>query len=264
VTSPFSREALALIEKAALEAVNADGQAFRYRFSSAGGACLRALVYESRGAPRQIPNLKQALAAACGTAVGEVMEAGAARLGWKAQEYVELPDCDVLVSGHLDCADEDRVVDFKVVKTKRWKWLLKNGPSFQYVMQCSAYATSSGRKEWALAYLRGTSIYDDGELEWKIYAMGKIWERVDAHAQAGTLPPIPSGFEKTRFPCGWCASKEECWNGGSREAGEEAGTQGGRGVVLDPQSAPADHRSDPPDHQGPQEHAAGLRLPGRG
>jgi hypothetical protein len=224
----FSRETITAIEEAALAAWNEEKQqTFRYRFSSAGGPCIRMLCFEALGAKNEMKDVRHGLMAALGQAAGNFFEAGNKKLGWTTQEHVELPDCEVLVAGSLDAADAETVLDYKLVNDKQWK-RVATAPRFKDQFQVNAYAVSTKRPFWALAYLRGSSIFDQGsKLDWKIFSgkaepglaasMALIWERVDEHTKAKTLPPIPADFKADRFPCGWktgaCPHFKECWDG---------------------------------------------------
>ena len=230
----FSREVLTAVEQAALEEWNrTQQQSFRYRFSSAGTHCIRLLALEAQGAKNEIADIRGCLAASVGRAVGAVMEEGNKRLGWVTQEHVELPNCEVLVAGSLDAADAETVLDYKVVSDKQWK-RLSQGPRFKDQFQVNGYAVATERPFWALAYLRGSSIFDaGGKLDWRIFtgnaeselaaSMALLWERVDAHTKAGTLPEIPADFKADRFPCAWpnsrtpgqCPHYSQCWGGGN-------------------------------------------------
>lgn len=221
----FSADTLQSILDAALVAANERQQTFRYRVSSAGDPCERALAYDARaGKGRPTADVRYVLAQACGTAVGEVLEAGCSKLGMKVQEKVVLggPE-DVFVSGTLDVRAEGYVLDWKVVGKKSWRRIAKE-PDPKHVLQVNAYCAATKEPAWALAYLNGASIFD--ELEWRIFR-GKAdplagqrvlstWRLVDWHHKNGTLPARPDNFSMSSFPCGWngggCTYRDTCWS----------------------------------------------------
>ena len=204
------------ILNAALVASNDAAQKPRPRISSSGDPCERAQVLDLLRGKRPMTDIRHVLAAACGTVVGDVIEAGARRLGHWTQEKVEIGG----VPGTLDIrlSTKDSVIDLKVVGKKAWK-RCQTAPQPKHVIQVNAYAVATNCERWELWYLRGESIWRDA-LEWRLWhgdadAMSadvevvQRWRRVTAHATAKTLPEIPREFSPTAFPCGWCHHREQ-------------------------------------------------------
>jgi hypothetical protein len=219
-------ERLHAILDAALVEANADKQEPRARFSNADD-CERALALDFVHGPRGMADVRYVLAAACGTAVGEVLENGGSRIGAWAQQRVTLPP----MAGSLDLrfpleatTDPDHpeggeVWDWKVVGEKSWK-RIKTEPNPKHLTQIHSYCAATRSDRWVLAYLRGTSIFKD-EMEWRIYrghanpevaetAQAK-WVRVLDHVKRKTLPVIPPEYSPSGFPCNWCGHKVACW-----------------------------------------------------
>lgn len=218
---------------AALLAVQEGGRAewdagARHFFSSAGDSCERALVLDELEGPRPTQELRYALAAACGTAVGAVLEAGCKRMGWKVQERVKLERDGLDVWGSLDVRAPGAVVDFKLVGEKSWKRVAKE-PAWRNVLQVNGYSVAAPEPGWVLVYLRGRDIFDEMDANsWRLYAgasdpslakqLTHTWERVLGHVLAGQAPPRPRDFSAARYPCGggteWqCGHFEKCWGG---------------------------------------------------
>jgi hypothetical protein len=221
----MTAEMLDAVLYATLKAATEGLRPFRYSFSGAGNPCARALVYEARRHDAGLPphgarEVKHAMAAACGNAVGELLEAGCHKLGWDTQAPVIMNGA-VRVTGTLDVIAPGFVLDWKLVGEKSWKRAVK-APSDKHVTQVNGYAHAKGEPSWVLAYLRATSIFKPGELEWRIYngetdpiaakALVGTWAEVDAHRKAKTLPERPEAFSPAGFPCGWCNFKTECWS----------------------------------------------------
>lgn len=213
-------ERLQAVLDASLRAANHAKQEPRARFSNAAD-CERALCLDFVHGPREMADIRHVLAAACGTAVGEVLEDGGALIGAWAQQRVKLPP----MTGALDLRFQDEyphklsdlketggeVWDWKVVGEKSWK-RVRDAPNPKHLTQIHGYCAGTKATRWVIAYLRGVSIFKD-EMEWRIYcgvadpavaerAQAK-WQRVLAHKAAGTLPVIPEGYGPDRFPCGW-------------------------------------------------------------
>lgn len=200
-------------------------QPFRYRFSTAGDPCLRALVYDAQDAddghpPSVAPRrLRDVLAIACGNAVGGVLEDAARRLGYETQKPAEFNTGAVRVLGQSDVTDRHRsVCDIKLVGEKSWK----HAPHPKHILQANGYAVSHDAPRWVLLYVRGSTIFDDfsGEVETAIFdgpadvekaqELCGIWESVDSHRKLRTLPERVFGAKPTGWPCGWCRHLKRC------------------------------------------------------
>lgn len=217
---------------AALLAVQEGGRAeweagARHFFSNAGDDCLRALVLDELEGPRPTQELRYALAMACGSAVGAVLEAGCKKLGWKVQERVKLERDGLDVWGSLDVHAPGAVIDFKLVGEKSWKRVAKE-PAYKNVLQVNGYAVAEAEPGWVLVYLRGRDIFDAIDVDsWRIYSgasdpslakqLTHTWETVLGHVLAKEPPPRHRDFAANRFPCGglWgrCGHFEKCWGG---------------------------------------------------
>ena len=215
---------LQAILDAALDAANADKQEPRARFSNAAD-CERALALDFAHGPRGMAETRYILAAACGTAVGEVLERGAAKIGAVVQEAVTLPP----MRGNLDVRFPGEAVwDWKVVGEKSWK-RVKGAANPKHLVQIHAYCAATGSPRYVLAYLRGRSIFGDS-LEWRIHtgaadpavaaAAQAKWTGILAHVAAKTLPVIPEGYGPESFPCAtrgkaglsiWCSHYSHCY-----------------------------------------------------
>jgi hypothetical protein len=227
-------ERLQAILDAALVAANAAKQEPRARFSNAAD-CERALALDFTHGPREMTDVRHVLAAACGTAVGEVLEAGGAHIGAWAQQTAKLWP----MVGNLDlrfplegsnpneAPSGGEVWDWKVVGEKSWK-RVKTEPNPKHLTQIHGYCAATRSFRWVLAYLRGVSIFKD-EMEWRIYtgiadparaeAAQAKWQSVLAHVKAKTLPVIPEGYGPETFPCAtrgksglsvWCGHYSHC------------------------------------------------------
>jgi hypothetical protein len=217
-------ERLQAILDAALVAANADKQTPRARPSNATD-CPRALALDFVHGPRDMAQLRYVLAAACGTAVGNVLEAGAAKAGALCQERISLPP----MAGSLDSRfPGEGVWDWKVVGEKSWK-RVKDGPNEKHVAQLAVYCAATRETRWTLAYVRGVSIFKD-ELEWRVFTghadpaqaerIQTKWTRILRHVEERTLPVIPDTYGPESFPCAtrgkeglsvWCGHYQHCW-----------------------------------------------------
>ena len=201
-------------------------QPFRYRFSSAGEPCLRALVYDAfdhdDGLQPAIGNgkLKWNLSAVCGTAVGERIEAGAKAIGLLTQQAHEFDTGAVRVKGSSDIVAPDAIIDIKLVGEKKWSKIEKK-PDPKHVLQVNGYAVSADKTRWILFYVRACSIFDDApELEYRLHAgdsniemaqeLCGVWEQVDSHRKLRTLPERMFEAAPNKFPCGWCRHQSRC------------------------------------------------------
>jgi hypothetical protein len=179
------------------EARKAEGQKPRPRFSNAAG-CIRAHVYDElalrdgKWEPEEERPARWNAAAACGTAVGELLERAAQRLGartqvaagltasgfpavenqcdgcrngmpvdaWKIHRYEDESAhsvCsrelyDAFVSGSADIVWEDSVWDLKCVGDFAWRSAKKH-PNPKHVVQVASYAHALGKPGWVLVYI---------------------------------------------------------------------------------------------------------------
>jgi hypothetical protein len=174
--------------------------------------------------PAPATDLRQVFTAACGNAVGELCEDAAMVLGCTTQLEVHLVDGGARAEGHCDIYDpkEKRVIDIKLVGESSWEMLVKDkAPNPEHVVQVNGYAVGLMAPEWSLYYLRGVSIFERGELQWKAFhgqtnteAALKIpsrWAALKTLISLGVEPEIPKGYSRERFPCGWCGHQDYCF-----------------------------------------------------
>lgn len=214
-------------------AVDTGAQPFRYRFSSAGEPCSRALVYDAWDAddgkpPARTPGkLKWMLSAQCGTAVGAFLEAAAQRIGFETQAKHIFDTGAARVEGSSDILTPDAVIDLKLVGEKKWARIQKK-PDQKHVMQVNGYAVESDRPRWVLLYIRACSIFDDSsELEWRAHsgnadtelaqALCGVWESVETHRKLRTLPERVFDAAPNKYPCGWCRHQSRCFTQSPKE-----------------------------------------------
>jgi len=201
-------------------------QPFRYRFSSAGEPCLRALVYDAQDAddgkepPAESRKLSHLLSAVCGTAVGAHLEKAAALLGYETQKAHEFSTGGIVIRGSSDIAAPGCVLDLKLVGEKKWERVQKE-PDLKHLMQVNGYAVQNDSPRWALLYLRGLTIFDGSEEPETLLHEGAasielaqvlcgIWEDVEQHRKLRTLPERVFGAKPDGWPCAWCRHLERC------------------------------------------------------
>lgn len=199
-------------------------QKFRYRFSSAGDPCLRALTYDAFDADDGVPpaessrRLRDILAMACGNAVGEKLEEAARALGHQTQTPHEFDTGAVRISGRSDVADRRVVLDIKLVGERSWS----RAPHPKHILQVNGYAVQNDSPAWALLYVRGTTIFDEDspEVETRLFTertslekaqeLVGIWEEVHTHRTLRTLPERVFGAKPDGWPCKWCRHLKRC------------------------------------------------------
>ena len=220
--------ARSILDRIFARAVQQKPQPFRYRFSSAGDPCLRALAYDALDADAGLPptdgarKLTWALSATCGTAVGEHLERAAVDLGgFIRQCYAEFDTGGVWIKGEADLADRWTLFDFKLVGEPAWE-KIESKPNPKHVGQVNGYAVALGRKRWVLFYIRATSIFDgkhevpeariyEGEASVeKARDLCSVWEEVERLRASKTLPERVWGASPLRWPCGWCRHLQRC------------------------------------------------------
>lgn len=200
-------------------------QSFRYRFSSAGEPCLRALVYDAQDADAGKPpafaarRLRDMLAMACGRGVDEQFGAAAKSLGYQVQASHEFKTCGIRVRGNSDIMAPPEIgIDVKLVGEKSWA----RRPHAKHKLQINGYCVEKDLPRWGLLYIRGSTIFDDGspEVEWDLITgessiemaqeLCGVWIEVEQHRKLKTLPERVFGASPTSFPCGWCKHLERC------------------------------------------------------
>lgn len=215
---------LAIFERAAKR----KPQPFRYRFSSAGDPCLRALVYDAQDADdgkqpvEGKSEIAWTLSAACGNAVGYALEQAAVETGgFVRQVFAEFDTGSVWVRGDADFADRATVYDWKLVGEKKWA-KIQSKPDPKHELQIQGYAVALDRKRWALIYVSASSIFEDGAKvpEFIVHEgaasveraqeLCGVWEQVEGHRKLRTLPERVWGASPRRWPCGWCRHLERC------------------------------------------------------
>jgi hypothetical protein len=183
--------------------------------------CVRAKVYsfllfKEEGRPAEFERpARWGLAAACGTAVGQLIEEASERLGHKTQVRVE----SGRISGSADIVlIGEHVIDVKVAGG--WKWRkIQHEPDPEHRRQVATYATLLEKPKWALLYIDGRSIFTAGEdVEWVLHeglasvehykSTSDFWASVHGHLDAGTLP---GRLEPDSFECKICPHAGRCW-----------------------------------------------------
>lgn len=216
------------------EAGRDDGRVPRFGFSDSHG-CQREAVFRFRDfmqtwkSPAAYKPLRWVLAAACGTAIGNVLEAAARRQGDVTQESCVLPNAHGLhIYGSLDWlwVDGGVVFDFKCVSRKQFRWIKKQGePKEGHRAQINGYSVAKNVPHWCLVYIdMGALGFADADTpETQLFAgdanreladaeVVGFWLGVDGHLKAGTTPEIPGDYTADGFPCGWCSQKRRCWS----------------------------------------------------
>lgn len=199
-------------------------QTFRYRFSSAGEPCLRALVYDARDADAGKPpafsarRLRDMLAMACGRGVDEQFGEAAKSLGYRVQASHEFKTCGITIRGNSDILAQGIGLDVKLVGEKSWE----RRPHKRHELQVNGYAVEKDLPLWGLLYIRGSTIFDEDspEVEWDLFTgqssvemaqeLCGVWVEVEQHRKLKTLPERVFGASPTAFPCGWCKHLERC------------------------------------------------------
>jgi len=201
-------------------------RSFRYSFSGAGETCLRSLVYDAHDADDGKPpavskgEVSWSLSAACGTAVGDALEAAGLLLGYRSQVRALFDTGAIKVMGNGDTTTDDIQIDWKVVGENKWERIQKQ-PDDKHRLQVNGYAVALDRPRWALVYLRGITIYDGSKTpEVKIHAgeasvelaqdLCGVWESVETHRKLRTLPERVFEAAPDKFPCGWCRHQSRC------------------------------------------------------
>jgi hypothetical protein len=203
------------------EASKAYLQPWRPRFSNAGD-CMRLLVYESmedrRGArPEWVKRpVRWNAAAAAGTAVGEMLEKAALRVGAQVQVPVQIGS----VSGTADIVWADSVWDTKLLGDYAHSEAMRK-PSVRYHMQVAGYAAALGKPTYAIVAWASWQLGKGEKLDIiideqptpkdaadKVLA---IWDTVESHASLGELPP--RGYPREKCTKLKCRFLSECWEG---------------------------------------------------
>lgn len=198
-------------------------QPWRPRFSCAGD-CRRALVYDAtedaagiRPSFEERP-LRWNAAAAAGTAIGEMLEKAASRMGARVQIAAALNG----VHGHCDIIwDEDDCV-----------WDIKWGSDYairqargeanpKHVLQVQGYAAALGKKRWALVYGPLGALGKGQDLPTYLHegetppeaadAILDVWADVEEHVTNGTLPE--RGELQATCEAIQCRFRVQCWEG---------------------------------------------------
>jgi hypothetical protein len=200
-------------------------QPFRYRFSSAGEPCLRALVYDARDADDGVPppvkerRLRDQFAMACGNAVGAHLESAARTIGWNTQSEHVFDTSGVRITGSSDIlAPKKFVLDVKLVGEKSWA----RRPHDKHILQVNGYAVADDIPLAGLIYVRGSTIFDAESpeveldlIEWAASVeiaqdLCATWLQVEQHRRFRTLPERFFGARPDGFPCAWCRHLERC------------------------------------------------------
>lgn len=207
------------------EARKVEKQPPRPRFSNAAD-CLRKHVYEQRAfregewtATEEKP-VRWNVAAACGTAIGELLEDAAVRIGGASTQWPADLD-DGAVSGSADIVWDGDVWDVKCVGESQWRNVQRN-PDAKHVLQVASYAHALRKPRWVLLYVRLGSIGKGEHLEWCAHEgeadpslarrIVDHWREVSAHIEAKTLPDRP--YLSPSWECGHaCGHMKACWEG---------------------------------------------------
>lgn len=201
-------------------------QPWHPRFSSAGD-CRRRLVYEAMEAragrwplTEERP-VRWNAAAATGTAIGDMLEKAAARMGAKVQVPLLIGnDNDTAndVTGTADVVWDDAVWDWKCVGGYAFK-LAKSNPDPKHVIQVQGYAAALGKPRWALIYIDLGSIGRGEVLPFRVHegdtppeaaeTIMLVWQNVEDLVNAEMLPE--RGWEQTKCEKIKCTFLEQCW-----------------------------------------------------
>lgn len=225
------------IEALFREARKVEGQKPRPRFSNAAG-CMRAHVYDELALrdgtwdPEEDRPARWNAAARCGTALGEMLETAAQRLGALVQVPAAL-DADgnpttrcpslygppPLVTGHADIVWPDEVWDLKCVGDFSWR-SAKKRPDYKHVVQVASYAHALGKPRWVLVYIDLGGIGKGRDLRYVKHEGGsdpriakrvvEHWKQVGGFADKRELPVRPHE-DPDNFECNLCRHKTECW-----------------------------------------------------
>lgn len=215
------------VEAVMAEARVRETQPWHPRFSSAGD-CRRRLVYEAMEAKAgrwpltEERPVRWNAAAECGTAIGDMLERAAARLGARVQVPALITGAQFGatfdVPGTADVVWDDAVWDWKCVGGYAFK-LAKSNPDPKHVTQVQGYAAAEGKPRWALVYIDLGSIGRGEHLPFLVHEgdtppeaaerIMAIWQDVDDHVTDETLPE--RGFEQLKCENIKCGFLESCW-----------------------------------------------------
>ena len=167
-------------------------------------------------------------------ALAKVLEAyqGATYL---REERVEIPIGETVISGRRDFDAVrvnwgDALIELKQTNGMALGFLLKRGkPNDDHVHQTNMYLHATGKKKALLTYTvagqrKGEPMLVSWVIEYdKAMAEADIAQLADAYrmAQEKRVPPVPSGYTKLKYPCGWCPYMDLCF-GGKLEAALKA------------------------------------------
>lgn len=141
------------------------------------------------------------------------------------EERVEIATGDTIITGRQDFGavrlslDEDTTLELKSSNARAVGFLVKSGsPNEDHISQLNLYLHGTKKKVGYLVYLvagstKGEPVlhawrvdYDQARAERDIYALSEQ----ALQAKASIVPPIPSGYTRTTYPCSYCSYKSRC------------------------------------------------------
>lgn len=156
------------------------------------------------------------VAAAKGTAVGDMLEAAARRAGYKTQVPVAVPNAHGLaIAGTADIVGPEFVADLKLAGDSTWRSVQKD-PKAEHWQQVHCYAAALGKPMAALWYVRDVAkgeelpvvIHEAPTEPEHLERLIEKWRAVEEHVRAGTLPELDR--PPTDFDCRCCNYRTQC------------------------------------------------------
>ena len=192
------------------------------------GKCVRKVVLSLMNVPESNPPdtdtlLRFELGHAYEDAIARILEAyqGATYI---REERVEIPAGETKITGRRDFDAvhvelSDAILELKSTNARAMGFLLKRGtPNDDHRRQLNLYLHATGKKLGYLVYLVAGPTKGEPVLHaWRVeYDEAQAWDdiatlvRADARAKERGVPPVPSEYKASAFPCSYCSYKDLC------------------------------------------------------
>jgi hypothetical protein len=198
---------------------------------SDAGKCQRAVVFSLLNVPESDPITEDSL---MNFLVGNAVEEAWAQILTAAgdtehvrEERVEIPTGNTKVTGRKDFDGvrllwRGSVVELKSSNSRAMSFMLKSGQQgrAEHRKQINLYLHSKGGGTGYLVYVvkdatKGEPIihafrvdYDEAMALSDLGALAAAYDM----AKSGSLPAIPEGYDRTKFPCTYCNHRGNCWS----------------------------------------------------
>lgn len=197
---------------------------------SKAGDCPRKLTYWRLGVPESDPiPERMGVVWSIGDAIESALDQALSRSGIPIHSYqrkIRIPFRYGTIFGRIDrIIEPDTVLDYKSINRYGFDEVLDSGPKREHVLQVNLYLHGL-HLEGENRFTRGLVLYvnkDNGMLYEATFDYDpqlalesiRLFELVEEHAMAGTLPERPDGFTPATFPCTYCSWRSLCWGNGT-------------------------------------------------